>query len=290
MTRRDLNTQSSDRESKALPSTDAYWWLCSCTYASCTHVYWFGTSFIVPMCTHILAYSRAVISKSSVGFSSGTGRTCRPVTGKGSTEPKNHWPRRDLNTQPSDLESNALPMCHKVTMVNPHNTSSSTCVLHYGPNDQWYMIMPNNILAIQQHSYIIILLDHTHYIAGDTCSYHPHIMVAGCTLRQFDACYMKANWEMFIDGCAIVHMLVVHMYIGTSFIVPMCTHILAYSRVVIAKSSVGFSSITGRPVTGKGPTEPIIRGSARRPVKTQQCGGNANASLALELMLEVVNS
>ncbi len=30
-------------------------------------------------------------------------------------EKKNSWPRRDLNTQPSDLESDALPLRHGVT-------------------------------------------------------------------------------------------------------------------------------------------------------------------------------
>ena len=29
------------------------------------------------------------------------------------------WPRRDLNTQPSDLESDALPLRHEVSWVNP---------------------------------------------------------------------------------------------------------------------------------------------------------------------------
>ena len=41
------------------------------------------------------------------------------------------------------------------------------------------------------------------------------------------------------------------------------------SRAVNSKSSVGISSVTGRiwrPVHGKGPTEPIIKESARRPV------------------------
>ena len=31
---------------------------------------------------------------------------------------KNEWPWRDLNTQPSDLESDALPLRHKATMYN----------------------------------------------------------------------------------------------------------------------------------------------------------------------------
>ena len=31
---------------------------------------------------------------------------------------KNFWPWRDLNTQPSDLESDALPLRHRVTYYN----------------------------------------------------------------------------------------------------------------------------------------------------------------------------
>ena len=31
---------------------------------------------------------------------------------------ENLWPRRDLNTQPSDLESDALPLRHRVMLVN----------------------------------------------------------------------------------------------------------------------------------------------------------------------------
>ena len=32
---------------------------------------------------------------------------------------KKFWPRRDLNTQPSDLESDALPLRHEVTTDEP---------------------------------------------------------------------------------------------------------------------------------------------------------------------------
>ena len=39
-----------------------------------------------------------------------------------------------------------------------------------------------------------------------------------------------------------------------------------YSRALNSKSSVGISSVTGRIVHGKDPTEPIIKERARRPV------------------------
>ena len=43
-------------------------------------------------------------------------------------------------------------------------------------------------------------------------------------------------------------------------------HVVVLSRAVNSKSSVGISSVTGVPVHGEDPTEPIIKESARRPV------------------------
>ena len=48
--------------------------------------------------------------------------------------------------------------------------------------------------------------------------------------------------------------------------IKLCIKVTASSRAVNSKSSVGISSVTGRPVHIKGPTEPIIKESARRPV------------------------
>ena len=53
---------------------------------------------------------------------------------------------------------------------------------------------------------------HTHSTVVGKCIYHPHSMAAGCTLREFDARFLKENWEIFIDGCVIAQMLVVYWF------------------------------------------------------------------------------
>ena len=51
---------------------------------------------------------------------------------------------------------------------------------------------------------------HIHYTVGGKYTYHPHIMAAGST--EFDARFLKENWELFIDDCVIRHMPVVYWF------------------------------------------------------------------------------
>ena len=69
---------------------------------------------------------------------------------------------------------------------------------------------------------------YTHYTVGGKWLYHSHTMVASCTLREFDARFLKENWELFVGGRVIGQVLVVYCF-GTSFIVPICAHKLAYA-------------------------------------------------------------
>ena len=47
---------------------------------------------------------------------------------------------------------------------------------------------------------------------GGKYIYHTHFMAEGSTLREVDANFFKENWEIFIDGCVIGHMLVVSWF------------------------------------------------------------------------------
>ena len=49
-----------------------------------------------------------------------------------------HWPRRDSNTQPSDLESDALPLRHRVCHVGKHPGKKAQC-FQDGPH-QWFKV------------------------------------------------------------------------------------------------------------------------------------------------------
>ena len=51
-------------------------------------------------------------------------------------------------------------------------------------------------------------------------------MAASCTLREFDARFLRENWEfVYIDG-RVFGLVPVVYWVGTSFIVPIYAYIL----------------------------------------------------------------
>ena len=54
---------------------------------------------------------------------------------------------------------------------------------------------------------------------GGKFIYHPHASAASCTLREFDARFLKENWELFIGGIGayVIGQVAVVYWFGTSF-------------------------------------------------------------------------